>query len=94
MMARARVLQRQPVEFFMLLEPKPHGPTLGTYAGQPIAAGIVDADGRRYSYAGVAPRLRSGRYDLEALRADEWLVEPGLIYSGSTRPTPKGGNRV
>jgi hypothetical protein len=77
----------------MLLEPRPHGPILGTYAGQPISAGIVDADGERYAYAGVAPRLPSGRYDLEALHADEWLVEPGLIYSGNTRPEPKGKSR-
>jgi hypothetical protein len=71
------------VEYFMLLHPRADGPVLGTYAGRPIAATIVDADGRRYCYAGVAPRLSNGRYDLDALRKGEWLVEPGLVYSAS-----------
>ena len=66
----------------MLLHPRADGPVLGTYAEQPIPAAIVDADGRRYTYAGVAPRLGDGHYDLAALRADEWLIEPGLVYRG------------
>jgi hypothetical protein len=66
----------------MLLHPRADGPVVGTFAGQPIAATIVDADGRRYGYVGVAPRLGNGRYDLEALGADEWLIEPGLVYRG------------
>jgi hypothetical protein len=75
---------RIPVDYFMLLEPQPDGPTVGFYADQEIAAAVIDADGRRYLYAGVAPRLRSGRYDLDALREDEWLVEPGLVYRGAS----------
>ena len=66
----------------MLFGPRADGPSLGTYAGEPIPAIIVDADGRRYFYAGLAPRFGNGRYDLDALRKDEWLVEPGLVYSG------------
>jgi hypothetical protein len=40
----------------------------------------VDELGHSYTYAGVAPRLRSGAYNVEALRPGEWIVEPGLIY--------------
>lgn len=68
------------VDYYMLMEPRPDGTVLGYYAGQPIAAYVVDAHGDRYRYAGVAPRLRNGGYDLEAVRSGEWLVEPGLVY--------------
>ena len=81
-MSRVNFSQQRPVEFFMLMKPRPDGPIVGTYAGQPIAASVIDLYGWRYTYAGVAPRLRNGRYDLDALCADEWLVEPGLVYSG------------
>jgi hypothetical protein len=40
----------------------------------------VDYFGRRYVYAGVAPRRRNGKYDGDALRWGEWIVEPGLVY--------------
>ena len=79
---RTSLRQTQPIEFFMLLEPRSAGPAIGSYAGKRIPAKVVDADGRHYAYAGVAPRLMSGAYDLEALREDEWLVEPGLVYRG------------
>ena len=82
MMSRVNFSQERPVEFFMLMKPQPDGPIMGTYAGEPIAATVVDLYGRRYSYIGVAPRLRSGRYDLDSLSEDEWLVEPGLVYRG------------
>jgi len=81
-MMLARPSQPRPVEFYMLLEPRPDGPALGTYAGRPIPMAVIDADGRRYVYAGTAPRLMNGRFDLEALGKDEWLVEPGLVYRG------------
>jgi len=89
-MARVTVLRRRPVEYFMLLNPRPEGPSLGTYAGHPIPAMVVDAFGKRYAYAGLAPRLRDGRYDVDAVGKDEWLVEPGLIYRGT--PTQRSGN--
>jgi hypothetical protein len=75
--------QPRPVEYFMLLNPRPEGANLGTYAGHPIPAAMVDEFGRRYAYAGVAPRLRDGRYDVDAVGKDEWLVDPGLLYRGS-----------
>jgi hypothetical protein len=83
----ARVARRQPIEYFMLLEPRADGPVLGIYAGRPIPAGVIDADGRHYRYVGAAPRLRSGAYDLAALGVDEWLVEPGLVYRGDREPS-------
>jgi hypothetical protein len=66
--------------FYVLIEPRPVGPTLGTFQGRPIAAAVVDRDGRRYAFAGIMPRSRSGQYDLAALRPGEWIVDPGLIY--------------
>lgn len=92
-MARVTVSQRRPVEYFMLLNPRPAGPSLGTYGGQAIPAAMVDAFGRHYAYAGVAPRLRDGRYDVDAVGKDEWLVEPGLIYRGGDAPSGRRGNR-
>jgi hypothetical protein len=75
-------MQPRPVEYYRLIGPHPDGPVLGVYAGRPIPAAVRDADGRRYVYAGVAPRRLNGHYDLDALRTDEWLVEPGLVYAG------------
>jgi hypothetical protein len=68
------------VEYLMLVDPRPTGPVLGYYNDRPIAAALVDCFGRRYVFAGVAPRHRNGRYDIDALAACEWLVEPGLVY--------------
>jgi hypothetical protein len=79
--ARAR-----PLDYFMLFEPHPDGPVLGTYAGHPIAETVIDGYGIRYIFAGVAPRLRSGGYDSEALLPGEWLVEPGLVYRQRSTP--------
>jgi hypothetical protein len=71
---------RHHIDYYVLVEPRADGPMVGYYAGHPIAAAVVDYSGRRYTYAGVAPRLRSGRYDVESLRPGEWIVEPGLVY--------------
>lgn len=80
-MFRARHAGPRPVEYYLLLEPQPYGRLVGYYADLPIPEFVTDADGTHYTYAGVAPRLADGRYDLEALRRDEWLVEPGLVYA-------------
>jgi hypothetical protein len=68
------------VEYLILVDPKPAGPLLGYYNDRPIPAAVVDYFGRRYIYAGIAPRHRNGRYDVDALARDERLVEPGLVY--------------
>jgi hypothetical protein len=78
----------RPVEYFLLVEPRADGSVIGLYRDQPIADSVIDADGAHYVYAGIAPRLRSGVYDVEALKPGEWLVEPGLVYvatAGTTR---------
>jgi hypothetical protein len=69
-----------PVIYHILIEPRPAGPVVGFLAGEPISEAVVDQFGRRYIYAGVAPRRRNGQYDADALRKGEWIVEPGLIY--------------
>jgi hypothetical protein len=68
-----------PIEYFML-EIDSEGPPIGYLGGQPIPGTVVDIDGQRYSYAGLAPRGRDGKIDLAALRPQEWIVRPGLIY--------------
>ncbi|HUL07916.1 MAG TPA: hypothetical protein VLV76_16470 [Candidatus Acidoferrum sp.] len=79
-MSRFGFAARRPVEYFILVEPRADGPLVGYLAGNPIRAAVIDHWGRRYSYAGVAPRRRSGQYDVEALGPDEWIIEPGLVY--------------
>lgn len=76
------------IDYYMLVEPRPEGAVIGFYAGQPIPFFVVDAYGDRYKYAGVAPRLRSGRYDVESLKPGEWLVEPGLVYFSEPAKRP------
>ena len=92
-MVRLSVSQRRPVEYFMLMNPRAEGPSLGTFAGRPIPATMVDEFGERYAYAGVAPRLRDGRYDVDAVGKDEWLVEPGLVYRGNVEASGRRGKR-
>src|SRR5262245_15443866 len=79
-MSRVNFRTSRPVEYFILVEPRPDGPIIGRYSGHAIAEAVVDYFGRRFTYAGIAPRLRSGRYDVDSLRLGEWIVEPGLIY--------------
>jgi hypothetical protein len=78
-------LERSPsIEYLMLADPKPDGPTVGFFRGSAIAAAVVDYFGRRYVFAGIATRGRNGKYDAEALGRGERLVEPGLIYRPGT----------
>jgi len=83
------VLDRR-VEFSILHEVKPTGPSIGFYAGREIPASVVDMFGRRLLYAGVSPRRWDGVFDVEALEAGEFIVQPGLVYrlvtSGVTAP--------
>ena len=74
----------------LLQHPRPDGPLLGYYGGEPIAAAVVDDFGRRYVYAGVGPRRRDGRLDEDLLEPGEWLTESGLIYrwDGEKRHKP------
>lgn len=76
--------RNRPVDYFMLQEPKGEGLLVGHFAGAPIPERMTDCFGLRYRFAGIASRLTDGRYDLDALRPGEWLVEPGLIYVQET----------
>jgi hypothetical protein len=80
----------QPIEYMILVDPRPDGPSLGFYRDKPIAAAVVDYFGRRYVYSGVATRRRDGQYDVGGLSKEERLVEPGLIY----RFDPDAGRKV
>jgi len=86
-MPMSRIASRsRPVDYYILQEPRGEGPVVGTFAGQAICERVIDFLGDCYRFVGIAPRLRDGRYDTEALRAGEWLMEPGLIYAHEARP--------
>jgi hypothetical protein len=75
------VLQAErPVEYAILIRPRPAGPLLGFYRDQPIAEAVIDHFGCRYIFAGIATRRRDGKYDARLLGKEERLMEPGLVY--------------
>jgi hypothetical protein len=75
-----RVHEARPVEFFMLHDARADGPLLGYFADCEIAEAVTDHFGSRYVYAGLAPKRRDGRFDVDALRPGEFIVKPGLVY--------------
>jgi len=80
---------RVPTEYFVLANLRERGAVIGRLADHPIADTVVDASGLRYRFVGVAPRDRSGRFDVEALRTGEWIVQPGLVYAADGKaPAP------
>jgi hypothetical protein len=90
--------QRMPTEYFVLANLREKGKIIGRLADHPIADIVVDASGLQYRFVGVAPRDRSGRFDVEALRTGEWIVQPGLVYAvdskaPSSRPPRHGRGR-
>jgi hypothetical protein len=79
-MFRVNAGASRPVEYSIVVEPRPTGPTIGVYNGLPIAERVVDHFGRRFAYVGVAGRRGSGQLDVTSLKPREFIVEPGLIY--------------
>ena len=79
-MFRVDTTASRPVEYSIVVEPRPTGPTIGVYNGLPIAERVVDQFGRRFAYVGVASRRGSGQFDVASLKPREFIVEPGLIY--------------
>lgn len=75
-----RVSRSLPIEYFVLANLQSEGGIIGHINGKPIAKTVIDRNGARYHFAGVAPRGRDGRFDVESLRSGEWIVEPGLVY--------------
>lgn len=82
-----------PTEYFVLAEPKAQGAVIGQLAGHPIHDMVIDASGSRYHFVGVAPRDGRGRFDVEALRKGEWIVQPGLVYAADEPSKPSGSAR-
>jgi hypothetical protein len=72
-----------PHEYFVLGNPRTDGPTIGHVGGRPIAAAVVDGQGNRYCFVGVARRDKRGLLHVLDLRQDEWIVAPDLIYAAA-----------
>lgn len=74
------VSQNLPYEYFELDVSSSAGPVVAAINGRPAPASVMDRNGRRYSFAGIAARDRNGRLDVAALRRGEWIVAPDLVY--------------
>lgn len=87
---KARVSRNLPSEYFLLLKPQGQGEVIGHFGNRAIYESVVDANGTRYDFVGVAPRDPEGRLHVDLLGPGEWLIEPDLIYSADeaapTRP--------
>jgi len=79
-MARFDMRTRSSVVYHMIVEPRSAGSTIGYISGIPITEVVTDLFGRRFTYAGAAPRKGNGTYDVDSLRSGEFIVEPGLLY--------------
>ncbi len=77
---RGTIVLDRPIEWSILHNVKPIGPCIGFYADREIPESVVDEFGRRFVYAGVAPRKCNGVYDADALAVGEFIVRPGLVY--------------
>lgn len=69
-----------PVEYYVLSHVEFAGAIVGSLADKPIHEAVIDENGNRYHFAGLASRDANGRYDVFSLKTGEWIVEPGLIY--------------
>ncbi|WP_331376468.1 hypothetical protein [Sinorhizobium chiapasense] len=83
-----------PVEYFILANVQFEGRVIGHLAGRPIRETVVDNDGLRYRFVGVAARDQRGRFDVQSLQTREWIIEPGLVYAqdptlASNRPADR-----
>ena len=81
------MIQSRPIEYFILHDPTPIGRRIGIYENKSVHEAVVDAFGRRYDYAGIAPRRWDGRFDVDGLQTGEFILRPGLIYR--YKPTKK-----
>lgn len=69
-----------PHEYFLLNAAKAAGPVVGHLRGKPISAVVIDRNGGRYRFVGVAGRDGRGRLDVLSLKQGEWIVAPDLVY--------------
>ncbi|MBI1220938.1 MAG: hypothetical protein GC186_20665 [Rhodobacteraceae bacterium] len=72
-----------PIEYYVLAHVREDGPILCYLAGHPVSGWIRDHWGKRYRYAGLAPRCTNGAFDVKLLLPGEWIVQPGLIYAAA-----------
>jgi hypothetical protein len=72
-----------PHEYFLLSAMREEGPVVGYVNGKPISAAVIDSNGSRYRFAGIASRDRQGRLDVLSLRQGEWIVAPDLVYEAA-----------
>ena len=70
----------RPIEYFILHDAKPAGQSVGHFANREIPESVVDDLGRRYVFAGIAPRRQNGDFDVDALRTGEFILKPELLY--------------
>jgi hypothetical protein len=79
-MHRFDISTRNHADHYLIIEPRPAGPSIGFFAGAPIAESVIDFFGHRFFYAGLAPRRCDGSYDTDGVGAGEFIAEPGLLY--------------
>ncbi len=72
----ATVRRRPPIEYCILHDARPSGPSIGTYADHEFPELVVDGYGRQFEYAGVTSRRIDGQFD-DALKPGEMIVRPG-----------------
>ncbi|MBB3444892.1 hypothetical protein LVY75_32040 [Sinorhizobium sp. B11] len=74
------VSRNVPHEYFLIDAAKTDGPVVGHLRGKPISALVIDRNGSRYRFVGVAARDGRGRLDVLSLKQGEWIVAPDLVY--------------
>ena len=77
---RGTIVLNRPIEWSMVHNARATGPSIGYYADREIAESVVDEFGRCFFYVGVAPRKQNGAFNVDALAAGEFILQPGLIY--------------
>jgi len=89
---RGTIVLDRPIEYSILHNAKPIGPSMGFYTDREIPESVIDEFGRRFVYAGVAPRKCNGAFDVDALAAGEFIVQPAWSIAAwaktSWRQTP------
>jgi len=63
-----------------------HGPSVGEYRGRSIPAYIVQEDGTKSEYVGIAVET-DGAVELSQLARGECVIAPGLIYKRTHSPS-------
>jgi hypothetical protein len=79
----------RPIEYVLLRHVTPAGPTMGYLGDHAIRARVIDEHGRRFAYAGVAPRRWNGSLDRDALTPGEFILPPGLVYRIERAPASR-----